>query len=46
VLHRIHELRWPCPREDGQKEESRKRMALVLRWEYAGVPGPEVSEQE
>jgi hypothetical protein len=35
-----------APREDGQREDCRKCMALVLRWEYAGVPGPEIGEQE
>jgi hypothetical protein len=46
VLHRIHELRWLCLREDGQKEDRRKCMALVLRWEYASIPSLEIGEQE
>ena len=46
VLHCIHKLCWPCPCEDGQKEGRRKSMALVLHWEYAGVLGPEMGEEE
>jgi hypothetical protein len=46
VLYRIYELRWPRPGKDRQKENSRKRIALVLYREYTGVPGPEMGKQE
>jgi hypothetical protein len=44
MLYRIYELRWPCPCEDRQKEGRRKCIALVLRWEYVGVPSLEIGK--